>query len=214
MAPLVEKYLFDDYKFFLNLGGIANISDHSGDNVIAFDVCPFNQVLNHYASKKGILYDVDGLLAQSGTPDSGLFSFLGSLDYFNQMPPKSLDNNWIREVFMPSIDDFDLSLEDILSTMVSFFAKAINDCVDLQPLNQKVMVTGGGAFNRFFINQLTEQLKSKNLEVNVPDDLIVQFKEALLIALASVFRMEGKPNFISTVTGASKDVCGGIIYHP
>ena len=59
IVPLGEKLLFPDYHYFLNIGGIANISfnskqtipiaigtdSHSGFNeIIAFDICAANRV--------------------------------------------------------------------------------------------------------------------------------------------------------------------------
>jgi anhydro-N-acetylmuramic acid kinase len=55
IVPIGEKLLLGDYHFFLNLGGIANISAHplNGDS-IAFDVCPANRILNMLVGEKGL----------------------------------------------------------------------------------------------------------------------------------------------------------------
>jgi len=57
LAPIVEKYLFAGYGFYLNLGGIANLSTHAGDDIKAWDICPCNQLMNFLAAKKGMRYD-------------------------------------------------------------------------------------------------------------------------------------------------------------
>jgi anhydro-N-acetylmuramic acid kinase len=49
-------------------------------------------------------------------------------------------------------------------------------------------------------------------EIVLPEAKIIQFKEACLMALLGVLRMEGLPNCISSVTGATKDAIGGAIY--
>src|SRR5687767_774146 len=46
IVPIGEKLLLGDYRYFLNLGGIANISANINDTFIAFDVCAANRVLN------------------------------------------------------------------------------------------------------------------------------------------------------------------------
>ena len=50
IVPIGEKLLLGGYDYFLNLGGIANISHNAdpstGSGYIAFDVCPANRVLN------------------------------------------------------------------------------------------------------------------------------------------------------------------------
>jgi anhydro-N-acetylmuramic acid kinase len=45
IVPIGEKLLLGDYDYFLNLGGIANISVN-GESYVAFDVCAANRVLN------------------------------------------------------------------------------------------------------------------------------------------------------------------------
>ena len=50
LAPVVEHYLFGSYRLFLNLGGIANISLHNPKKIVAYDVCPANQLLNYLSS--------------------------------------------------------------------------------------------------------------------------------------------------------------------
>ena len=51
IVPIGEKFLFPEYKMFLNMGGIANLSFHHPDSFVAFDVCPANRVLNSIAAK-------------------------------------------------------------------------------------------------------------------------------------------------------------------
>ncbi|MEO6638922.1 MAG: anhydro-N-acetylmuramic acid kinase, partial [Ginsengibacter sp.] len=46
IVPMGEKLLFPDYNFFLNIGGIANLSVKSENGIIAFDVCAANRILN------------------------------------------------------------------------------------------------------------------------------------------------------------------------
>ena len=71
IVPLGEKLLFGDYDYFLNIGGIANVSINSkqGNNqdsdlgiteIIAFDICAANRVLNMLAAEKNKPYDEDG----------------------------------------------------------------------------------------------------------------------------------------------------------
>lgn len=42
LCPLPKKYLFPDYKLFLNIGGIANIAFHDDEKIVAYDVCAAN----------------------------------------------------------------------------------------------------------------------------------------------------------------------------
>ena len=52
IVPLGEKLLFPDYDFYLNIGGIANLSFQTKNNFIAFDVCAANSILNKLAQYK------------------------------------------------------------------------------------------------------------------------------------------------------------------
>jgi anhydro-N-acetylmuramic acid kinase len=71
IVPIGEKYLLNEYEYFLNLGGIANISVNQTPYV-AFDICPANRVLNMLAQEVGKEYDEDGKMAASGNCASGL----------------------------------------------------------------------------------------------------------------------------------------------
>ncbi len=52
IVPIGERLLLGQHDYFLNIGGIANIS-RNGDPYIAFDVCPANRVLNLLAAQVG-----------------------------------------------------------------------------------------------------------------------------------------------------------------
>src|SRR6202051_4903683 len=43
IVPIGEKLLFPEFDFFLNIGGIANLSAN-GENFIGFDICPANRI--------------------------------------------------------------------------------------------------------------------------------------------------------------------------
>lgn len=213
MAPIVEQHLFREYDAFLNLGGIANISFHRGDAVLAYDICPFNQVLNYYASKLDKAYDEGGLLAGGGNSVQALKNHLSSFDYFKIEGPKSIDNNWIREDFIPSLESFGEKLEDVLATYTQFVAVLIaQELGRFAPETKALMITGGGAFNNYFVDLLAEQLENLKVKLVLPEPLIIKSKEAILMALAGLLCMKGVVNFIPSVTGATRAVVGGRIY--
>ena len=73
----------------------------------------------------------------------------------------------------------------------------------------KVMVTGGGALNTY----LMEQIQSKTeVELVIPNQTIVENKEALIMAFLGLKRFLNQTNVLSSVTGASKDTINGAIY--
>jgi anhydro-N-acetylmuramic acid kinase len=84
--------------------------------------------------------------------------------------------------------------------------------VKKHPSPSKLLVTGGGAFNTFLIKILKEQLKELQIEVVVPDDRLVKYKEALIMALIGILRWREKTNVLSSVTGAERDSVGGALW--
>ena len=58
----------------------------------------------------------------------------------------------------------------------------------------ELLATGGGAFNTFLVERLKEQLKELNIEVIVPDKKLVNYKEALIMALIGVLRWREEYN--------------------
>ena len=75
-----------------------------------------------------------------------------------------------------------------------------------------MLVTGGGAFNTFLIERLKDQLKELGIEVVIPDDNLVKYKEALIMALIGVLRWREETNVLSSVTGAKRDSVGGAMW--
>ena len=73
-----------------------------------------------------------------------------------------------------------------------------------------MLITGGGAYNTFLIDRLKEYTK---IEIIIPKDSIVNYKEALVFGLLGFLKIEGKNNCLKSVTGAIKDHSSGIIYN-
>ena len=77
IVPMGERTLFSDYSLLLNIGGIANIT-RSGNNYIAFDICPANRVLNLLAARLGKSFDENGSIAATGKVVPALLSQLSA----------------------------------------------------------------------------------------------------------------------------------------
>ena len=72
------------------------------------------------------------------------------------------------------------------------------------------MVTGGGAYNDFLIEQMQKQLPE--MQIIIPNKKILEFKEALIFALLGVLKLRGEINVLSSVTGAQRDHSSGEVY--
>jgi anhydro-N-acetylmuramic acid kinase len=209
LVPVGDELLFGEYDQCLNLGGFANISVNENGFRKAFDICPVNIVLNHLSSKYlGAEYDKDGEWGRSGTLNTRLLVKLNGLDYFRQVPPKSLGKEWVLEYMMPLFEGASVSIADKLRTVYENIAIQLSATVNsLQ--GTRVLVTGGGAYNKF----LLELLQTKtNRQVIVPEREVVDFKEALIFAFLGVLKFLDLPNCLASVTGANVDNSGGVIH--
>lgn len=206
LVPVGDALLFGEYAACLNLGGIANVSfDHNGVRM-AMDVSLCNMLLDAIARKEGMLYDAGGALAARGYALSGLLDQWNSLDYFLMPPPKSLGREFFDTHFKQDVLS-NITIENLLRTAIEHIAGQIRRSLSHYPKG-KLLVTGGGAFNRF----LVERIQSLTYhEVVVPEPGIVAFKEALVFALLGVLRMRGETNALASVTGARQDNSSGSI---
>ncbi len=217
IVPIGEKMLMNEYDYFLNLGGIANISINA-DKYIAFDICPANRVLNMLVNELGKEYDNGGQIAASGTVNEALLEKLNALDYYKLPYPKSLANDFGTDIVHPIIKNEGIKIKDAVRTYTEHIVFQISNAIislsnnKSQTINHKLLATGGGAFNTFLIEQLTGCLKELNIEVIVPDKKLVNFKEALVMAFIGVLRWRQEYNVLSSVTGAARDSIGGALW--
>ncbi|UEG51255.1 anhydro-N-acetylmuramic acid kinase [Ferruginibacter lapsinanis] len=213
IVPIGHKLLFNEYDCFLNIGGIANISLKQDEKNIAFDICPANRVLNMLVAEKGLLYDDEGKIAAMGNVNEKLLQQLNELEYYMQPFPKSLPNSFGMDIILPMIRNASLSTEDALRTYVEHIAIQISRSfqnIQHSTSNLKLLVTGGGAFNSFLIERLSYMLD--HVEIVVPEKKIVEYKEALIMALIGVLRWREEVNVLSSVTGASQNSIGGALW--
>ncbi len=217
IVPIGEKLLFPQHQLFLNIGGIANLSYHN-HSAVAFDVCPANRVLNALAAQAGDLYDHGGELARKGNVDEKLVSQLNNQDYYGKPYPKSLANEFGSEILMELITASGLSTEDALASYVAHIAQQVQLAVAEIKSNHPaenidhLLVTGGGAFNHYLMEQLTNALGSVGVNVEVPHDYVVRNKEALIMALIGTLRWREETNVLHSVTGAERDSIGGALW--
>ena len=213
IVPIGERLLFDPYRYFLNIGGIANLSIN-GEAYTAFDICAANRVLNLLAQETGRMYDDNGNLAREGQLHQALLNELNGLDYYTRPAPKSLANDFGTDTVFPMIKKYQLSPQDSLRTYTAHIVRQVKNAVQpyMEPTSepQKMLVTGGGALNGFLIDQLQEALPG--IGIVVPDEELVQYKEALIMALIGVLRWREEYNVLHTVTGATRNSVGGAMW--
>ncbi len=209
IAPAVEKYLLTGYDAYLNLGGISNISIHTDKHITAYDIGPCNQLLNALANVEGMAFDKDGHLAKSGSVINDLLKQALSHHYYKTQSPKSLDNQFVvKEFITPFLNHTGKNI-DKLRTAVALIARTV---AEEAGKNNTVLATGGGALNTFLMTCLEHELVKNNNTLIIPKRKIVEFKEAILMALMGYLRISNKVNVFSSVTGATSDSVAGSIY--
>lgn len=231
IVPIGDKHLFSKYKYCLNIGGIANISIKNDsfitdcrslasfamtriekNEIKAFDICSANQVLNYFAFLKGKPFDNNGDLARKGKLNQALLTQLNTLDFYQKSGPKSLDNLFTNEV-LKQFKNFKISVEDKLHTYCEHIAFQIAESIGQnQAKKEQILITGGGTFNKFLIERISHYLAQKNIETIIPNNRIINYKEALVMAFMGVLYLRNEVNCLASVTGASKDsICGELI---
>jgi len=208
LVPIGDKLLFGEYEFCLNLGGFSNISFEKNEKRIAFDICPVNIILNQLARNLGKDFDKDGTLAKSGKINQQLLNDLNNQNFYKKPPPKSLANEWLQREFIPLLNNFNISTIDKMRTLVEHFAIQIANSSSTS-ITGKILTTGGGAFNKFLISRIKHYNQNK---IIIPDKEIINFKEAMIFAFLGVLKLLNEVNCLSSVTGASRDCCGGKLF--
>lgn len=210
LVPIGDELLFSEYDYCINLGGFANISTNSNKERIAYDVCPVNIVLNHYVKTLDLDYDNEGKLASKGIINQDLLEQLNALDFYKEMPPKSLGLEWVHENVFPLIKAYEKNINNILRTFVEHIAFQISNSVSKNSKGS-VFITGGGAYNLFLINKIKAYAENK---IVIPSKQAVEFKEALIFGFLGVLKLRNEINCLQSVTGAIKNHSSGKIYLP
>ncbi len=215
IVPIGDKLLFGQYDYLLNIGGIANITVRKDEQMLAFDVCPANQILNILAGRNGKDMDEGGAMAARGELLPGLLDELNSVSYYHLLAPKSLSNEMAQGMIFPLMLESPYETNDLLRTMCLHIAEQVGNAVKQYPHGKEqatLLATGGGAFNTFLIEQLRKELEAYNVTVEVPDTNVVKYKEALVMALIGTLRWREDVNVMSSVTGAKRDSVGGALW--
>jgi anhydro-N-acetylmuramic acid kinase len=167
-----------------------------------------------------------------------LLERLNALAYYDMGYPKSLGNEFGTEKVLPMVRETmangeagakgagGLEAADGLRTYVEHIAVQVGKAVErLGPggttggageiaagSGARMLVTGGGAHNTFLIGRLQAVLAPLGVEVIVPEAALVDYKEALVMALIGVLRWREENTVLASVTGASRDSIGGAVW--
>lgn len=228
LAPLLDYILYNHRsrsRIALNIGGIANVTgmpaDAPASKITAFDTGPGNclidLVMKHFSDGKTEM-DESGKQAFLGRVNDGVLSKLMAHPFLKKQPPKSVDKAAFGESLLKRLLEWSVELQpsDIIATVSHFTASSIalgiiEHLMQSSSAYEEVIVSGGGAKNKFVIQTL-QKLLSK-LAIIDGDQYYFpgKAKEAVLMALLANETIHGAAGNIPSATGASHPVVLGKI---
>jgi anhydro-N-acetylmuramic acid kinase len=211
-APLVpagDELLFSEFDACLNLGGFSNISFKKDRLRIAYDICPVNMALNDICGLVNVPFDMDGHIGRKGELIPNLIRDLNNLEFYKSSPPKSLGREWYEKEFKLKLDR-SKKPQDLLRSLYEHISSQISETIN-RSASRNVLLSGGGAKNKFLIELLEEKC---TVPLLIPDKTLIDFKEALIFAFLGLLRYRNETNCLSSVTGARKNSIGGVMVIP
>lgn len=209
-------------RLLLNIGGIANITvlpkQCAAEEVRAFDTGPGNMVVDSLMHEfYGKPYDQDGRVAAQGAVSLELFRAMVRHPYLRLRPPKSTGREEFGEEYTQRLlhvaKGYDR--EDVVATASQFTAYAVFDgyrrFVSRRMKADEIIVSGGGARNRFFLDGLRRYFPASTVRRIEEFGMSGDAKEAICFAVLAHETMAGNAANLPLVTGARKRVVLGKI---
>ncbi len=217
LVPAFHEWLFgadDELRVVVNIGGIANVTVLApGRPTTGFDTGPGNTLLDGWIRHcRQRDRDEDGCWAASGTVNEALLDRFRTEPYFSLAPPKSTGRElfnlgWIERRLGDPADVPDDA--DVQATLAELTAATIAGALDsMQP--QRLIVCGGGAYNRDLIARLGKHAQCP-VESTDAYGIAPDWVEAAAFAWLARARLAGSPGNVPTATGADRAlVLGGV----
>jgi len=200
----------------LNIGGISNLSVVAGQAVTGFDCGPGNVLLDYWCQlHTGQAFDRDGALAASGKVMTDLLNQCMSDPFFRKVPPKSTGRDLFHAAWLQShLSGFaSASVADVQATLTAFTARACaNDVLRYAPDAVRLLVCGGGAYNRCLMDMLQQFLTGIPVQSTEQQGLPPLQVEAAAFAWLARQTCLNLPGNLPAVTGASGLRVLGAIY--
>ncbi|HKS38934.1 MAG TPA: anhydro-N-acetylmuramic acid kinase [Verrucomicrobiae bacterium] len=213
-----------------NLGGISNVTSidwrrRARLKVLAFDTGPANVLMDlaiRQFTKGRRQCDQDGRWAARGNVLEKVLDRWLKHPYFRRPPPKSTGRELFGESFLGEMarELSRRSPQDVLATLTELTARsiALNYRLHLSSWPDEVILTGGGAANRFLVDRIRRQLHAVNprTKVLISEQLgwPLQAIEAAAFALLAYYRRTGRTANVPDTTGAKRATLLGQISEP
>lgn len=194
-------------RILLNVGGIANLTWLPGNGntnqIICCDTGPGNTLIDaacrKYFDKP---YDEDSKIALSGMVNNDLLQALLADPFFKAKAPKTTGPELFSLEYLAKAQQqsgtTEMPPQDMVATLSAFTVQSIVDFVNdngMQPV-QRILISGGGAKNRYIVNGLTKALAPANISNTDYLGIDPDAKEAILFALLGNEALAGEPLII------------------
>lgn len=236
-APLVpfSEYLLyrreDETLLLQNIGGIGNMTVMPAaakpEEVYAFDTGPGNMIIDAVicALTGGAqTMDAGGAFGAKGTVHEELLSLLSQEPYYTLPLPKTTGRELFGTQYTAKILDWQkahrIPEADLVATVTDLTAWSIASAYEQYVLPRyqasKLIVGGGGSYNRTLLEFLRRRFAPYGVTVQTQEDLGLSSdaKEAVAFAILADRCMQGLPNTLPSVTGARKPAVMGKISLP
>ena len=222
LVPAFHRAVFgrsDQPVAVLNIGGISNVTllpaqnSPGADPILGFDCGPGNALLDGWCQRHtGQTYDDAGQWAASGQVHAGLLADLLSDPYFAQSPPKSTGRD---DFNMPWLDQWltrhpGLATADVQCTLAELTSQSCaNAIISYQKNSKKLIVCGGGAFNRHLMQRLQAGLPGMAVVASSETGLPPLQVEAAAFAWLARKCLRRESGNLPQATGAKKGALEG-----
>ncbi|MBT8149614.1 MAG: anhydro-N-acetylmuramic acid kinase [Gammaproteobacteria bacterium] len=202
---------------FLNLGGIANLTLISGQQLQSgFDCGPANTLMDAWTyEQRQQHYDANGKWARSGQVSPALLKRLLAHPYFARTPPKSTGREtfnleWLQQQLqaLPPI-----AAADVQATLLQLSCTSIADALRALPEQPEVIYCcGGGSANSYFMQQLAQACAPCGIDTTAALGIDPNWIEACAFAWLAQQTLHRKAVPLQAITGTSNDSALGGVY--
>lgn len=219
LVPIFHKLLMQKQEkpaVVVNIGGVANLTYISEEDLIAFDTGPGNALIDDAMVEYfGYTYDNSGKVASQGIVDDAVVNKVLAGEYFSLKYPKSLDRNTFK-----FLEDFlaDHTPADIVATLTYISSAAIAHAIVMLPdIPEKIFICGGGVKNTQMLLWIKKILTSKGILCSVEsisnvDGFDPDYIESQAFAYFSARFFKELPSAFPSTTGATKqNICGCLV---
>ncbi len=236
-APLVpfSEYLLyrleDETLLLQNIGGIGNMTvlpaAAKPEDVYAFDTGPGNMIIDAVVSaltEGAQAFDEGGAFAAAGNVNQELLALLQQEPYYTRPLPKTTGRELFGTQYTAKILDWQAAHRipeaDLVATVTDLTAWSIASAYEQYVLPRhhasRLVVGGGGSYNRTLLGFLGQRFAPHGVAVQTQEDLGLDSdaKEAVAFALLADCCVRGLPNTLPSVTGAERPVVMGKISLP